>query len=149
MKKANHLRSAIVCNPQKLGVFQGSWYNEARLKTCLRKEDAMYDDTNKNAGPKDLTDQFDLSSKPTVHVDVDRYKAYLDGSGMNDAQKEEFLQALWSIIVNFVELGYGVHPLQEVCGKEAGTASDGAIDARDAVSCKDTKQEQKPKRPKP
>lgn len=61
-------------------------------------------------------------ARPTLAVDVERYQAYLDGSDFSDAQKEEFLQALWSIIVSFVELGFGVHPLQEVCGKDRESA---------------------------
>jgi hypothetical protein len=57
--------------------------------------------------------------KPTLTVDVEKYQAFLDGADMTEAQKEEFLQALWSIIVSFVDLGFGVHPLQEVCGENA------------------------------
>ena len=147
MKKANQLRSGILCNPQKLWVFRGSWYNEARLKTCLHMEETMYDDLNKNAGQSGLTDRFDLSSKPTLKVDVERYQSYLDGTNMTDAEKEEFLQTLWQIIVGFVELGYGVHPLQEVCGKDAGTISDRAIESKDAVDLEKAKQTDQPKRP--
>lgn len=72
--------------------------------------------------------------KRIVTVDVEKYQSYLDGSGMSDAEKEEFLQALWSIIVSFVELGFGVHPLQEVCGKTPEIEGQGAKAAFDGVS---------------
>lgn len=51
-------------------------------------------------------------------VDVEKYQHFLDDADLSEAQKEEVLRALWSIICNFVELGYGVHPLQQ-----AGNAS--------------------------
>ena len=82
----------------------------------------------------DLQERFGASARPIVRVDVEKYQALLDGVDMTDAQKEEFLQALWSIIVSFVRLGFGVHPLQKVCGKTAKIGSQGAKDAFDAVS---------------
>lgn len=94
----------------------------------------MYDDDKNKSGHEGLKDKFDLSSKPTMTVDVERYQKFLDGSDMSSAEKEEFLQTLWQIIVSFVELGYGVHPLQEVCGKDAGTVSGRAKEAMDALS---------------
>lgn len=56
--------------------------------------------------------------KPSLTVDVEKYQAYLDGADMTEEQKEEFLHALWSIIVSFVDLGFGVHPMQSVCGED-------------------------------
>lgn len=82
----------------------------------------------------DVLGNANVTPKPTLTVDVEKYQAYLDGSDMTEAQKEEFLQALWSIIVSFVELGFGVHPLQEVCGKTPEIEGQGAKDAFDAVS---------------
>ncbi|KAA8607296.1 hypothetical protein, partial [Salipiger aestuarii] len=32
-------------------------------------------------------------------------------------------KALWSIIVGFIDLGFGIHPLQEVCGKDHQTGA--------------------------
>ncbi|MHA3976479.1 hypothetical protein ACW9UR_02230 [Halovulum sp. GXIMD14794] len=83
---------------------------------------------------RDLQERFDASARPVVRVDVEKYQAYLDGSGLSDAQKEDFLQALWSIMVSFVELGFGVSPLQEVCGKTSEISPQGAKDTFNAVS---------------
>jgi hypothetical protein len=87
-----------------------------------------------NSGRGDVLDSGASHPKPSLTVDVEKYQAYLDGSDMTEAQKEEFLQALWSIIVSFVELGFGVHPLQEVCGKTPEIEGHGAKAAFDGVS---------------
>ena len=109
----------------------------------------MYNDDKNKSGHEGLSPKFDLSAKPTMTVDVERYQKFLDGSDMSPAEKEEFLQALWQIIVSFVELGYGVHPLQEVCGEDAGTVSGRAKEAMNAVSSGEAEQEEEPKRPTP
>lgn len=62
---------------------------------------------------------FSTAARPTLSIDIDRYQDYLDGADLTPEQKEEFLRAMWSIVVTFVELGYGVHPLQEACGQAA------------------------------
>ncbi|MFC7702876.1 hypothetical protein ACFQXB_01555 [Plastorhodobacter daqingensis] len=93
----------------------------------------MKDDL-RTSGRGGVFDNTATPSRPTVSVNVERYQAFLDGSDMTEAQKEEFLQALWSIIVSFVELGFGVHPLQEVCGKPPEVGADGAQKDFDAVS---------------
>lgn len=49
----------------------------------------------------------------TLVVDLKEFEHFLEGSGMNDAQKEEFLGIMWNIIVNFVDLGFGIHPVQD------------------------------------
>lgn len=95
-------------------------------------------------GLEGLSAQFDASSKPSITVDVERYQAYLDGSDMTQAEKEDFLQALWTIIVGFVEMGFGVHPLQEVCGKDAKGGSKTAAEAFDAVCSDEPEQEENP-----
>ncbi|MEE2943832.1 MAG: hypothetical protein VX444_01525 [Pseudomonadota bacterium] len=83
-----------------------------------------------------LSMEFDASAKPILKVDVERYQSYLDDSDWTDAQKEEFLQNFWQVIVGLVEFGFGVHPVQEVCGKDARTNTQNAAGAFDAV-CSD------------
>jgi hypothetical protein len=76
---------------------------------------------NKETRPseiRDLSDKFRASARPTLTVDVEKYQAWLDETDLSQEQKEEFLQALWSIVVSFVEMGFGVHPLQEICGQD-------------------------------
>lgn len=86
---------------------------------------------------KALTKSFGSSARSILAVDVKRYQSFLDQSGLSDEQKEEFLQALWSIIVTFVDLGFGVHPLQEVCGKDGKTGPQLAKTAFDQVKSRE------------
>lgn len=47
-----------------------------------------------------------------LEIDVERYQSYLDSSEISAEQKADFLKALWTVIVAFVDLGYGIHPVQ-------------------------------------
>ena len=55
--------------------------------------------------------------RPVMKINVEHYQRYLDDTNISDDEKEELLETLWSIICELVELGYGVHPLQENCGE--------------------------------
>ncbi|MGJ8572278.1 MAG: hypothetical protein ACSHXI_16430 [Hoeflea sp.] len=60
--------------------------------------------------------------KPALTIDYALYERYLEESDLSEDQKREFLETLWSVIVGFVDLGFGVHPLQQSgassCGEE-------------------------------
>lgn len=94
----------------------------------------MDDGMNITAGQRDLKNTFDASASRMLKVDVERYQSYLDGMDMSPAQKEEFLEAVWLIVVGFVELGFEVHPVQEVCGKLDQNGTQRALGAFDRVS---------------
>ncbi len=78
-------------------------------------------DGNNVFGTDSLAARFDAAARPVITVDVTKYQSWLDESGLSEEKKAEFLQALWSIVVAFVELGFGVHPLQDVCERNTGT----------------------------
>lgn len=61
--------------------------------------------------------EFNVAAKPRIELDIEKYQSYLDGSDLTPAQKEDFLRALWSIVVAFVDLGFGVDPVQQACGQ--------------------------------
>jgi hypothetical protein len=84
-----------------------------------------------------ILNAFTASARPMLTIDVERYQEYLDGSGLTPEQKEEFLKAAWSIVVTFVELGYGVHPLQEACGKDCETGGPRPSTASDELRSED------------
>ena len=65
-----------------------------------------------------LSENFASSARSVITVDVARYDEYLRDADMSPEQKEEFLRAMLSIVMTFVELGFGVHPLQQVGGPE-------------------------------
>lgn len=54
-------------------------------------------------------------------LDVSLYEKHLADSDMTQEQKQEFLEALWTIIVGFVDLGFGIHPLQQACKAKGGS----------------------------
>ena len=85
----------------------------------------------KNDQPKHPTEaprQPHTSAQPqALTIDYALYDRYLEDSGWSDQQKREFLDAMWSIIVEFVMLGFEVHPAQqaqEACGKLDGRRSE-------------------------
>jgi len=80
---------------------------------------------------KALSHEHDKTVRHSLQLDVEYYKDLLEGTDLDDAQKEQVIEALWKIIVSFVELGFDVHPAQQVCGK-AGTKQDQA-----SISCED------------
>ena len=49
-----------------------------------------------------------------LEIDFTRYQDLLNDVQLTDADRTEFLYALWTIIVAFIDLGFGVHPTQKV-----------------------------------
>jgi len=54
-------------------------------------------------------------SLPTF--DADEYWEFVEDFDLSDAQKLEYLETIWSIVTSFVDLAFGLHPLQQACGK--------------------------------
>ena len=109
----------------------------------------MDDERKVTVGHDDLKDKFGASARRMIKVDVERYQGYLDGTDMTDAQKEEFLQAIWLVMVSFVELGFEVHPVQEVCGKDSESATQRAVGAFDTLHSSEPKDKNKEQKPRP
>jgi len=63
--------------------------------------------------PKDTAD--DGLQPPSLTIDWELCGTYLEDSDLSDAKKREFIETLWSIVVSFVDLGFGVHPVQQAC----------------------------------
>ena len=63
---------------------------------------------------------------PTLTIDWEFYGKYLDESDLSDTEKRAFLETLLSIVVSAVDLGFGIHPVQQVagniCAQQAGIA---------------------------
>ncbi len=51
----------------------------------------------------------------SLTIDWDLYGHYLEDSDLSDDQKRELIQTLWNIVVGFVDLGFGIHPVQQAC----------------------------------
>lgn len=57
----------------------------------------------------------DKKTWPALMIDYSLYDEILADSGASDEEKREFLDVVWNIVVSFVDLGFGVHPLQQAC----------------------------------
>jgi|CXWK01.1.fsa_nt_gi hypothetical protein len=74
-------------------------------------------------------------SRPALTVDWARYAALIDDPDISAADKQEFLETLWSIMVAFVDLGFGIHPLQQACEQELTLDGLSAAGAEHMLKC--------------
>jgi len=56
------------------------------------------------------------NASPTLSIDWELYGKYLEESDLSDAEKREFLETLMAIVVSAVDLGFGMHPVQQAAG---------------------------------
>ncbi len=77
-----------------------------------------------------LQAMISAAPKPSVGIDIEKYQAWLDDPDLTDTQKKQIIEALWSIMVAFVDLGFGVHPLQAAQGQEVCGQLSEALDPR-------------------
>ena len=69
----------------------------------------------KDTPPQDTT-------RPTLSFDYAKYQHLLDDPALSEAEKRQCLEALWTLIVSFVELGFAVVPAgEESCGQDGTT----------------------------
>lgn len=71
---------------------------------------------------------------PALEIDYDLYMKMLEESEWDDEQKREFIETMWSIIVSFVDLGFGIHPVQQAQSECEQIEDRSGIDAGDLVS---------------
>ncbi|MEO0613723.1 MAG: hypothetical protein AAFY83_10445 [Pseudomonadota bacterium] len=64
-----------------------------------------------------------------VELDIEKYISQVEDFDLTEQQKREFLETLWAIMVSFVDLGFGIHPVQEVCGKLLENSANPALTA--------------------
>lgn len=75
----------------------------------------------------------------TIEFDVDEFRHHVEELELSEEQERELLTALWNIIVQFVDLGFGVHPVQRAratCGKDQKTRRNATLCSDPAVSFK-------------
>jgi hypothetical protein len=85
-------------------------------------------------GPEDLAQPAPEGHFPALHFDVAEYQRFVDDSDLSPAQQQELLEALWVIIVGFVDLGFRVHPVQMALDVNKHAAV--APDSRPVLACK-------------
>lgn len=82
-------------------------------------------DTPPNSNPK--------TDPPTLTIDWDAYLPFFEDAEISEQQKRELIEALWSIVVSFVDLGFGIHPVQQACGKNDDAKADERSDLLSSI----------------
>lgn len=82
--------------------------------------------------------------RPCIVVDYERYAHFLDDTDLSEDDKRQFAQAIWSLIFDFVSLGFGVHPLQQARNGQDKSAKSLPSDLSDLISWHYPSQEQEP-----
>ena len=65
-------------------------------------------------------------------ADLEKYRRYLDGYDLDEAQKAEFIHTVWAIMESFVDRAFGLHPVQLLPGRAPAPDSNGATDHVDS-----------------
>jgi len=65
-----------------------------------------------------ITNEKQASRLPSIHIEWERYEAYLEDGDMSEEDKRVFIETLWNIMLTFVDLGFGLDPTSRVCEKE-------------------------------
>ena len=96
-------------------------------------------------GPLLPDQKADAVASPSGNVltfDPTEFIAHIAPLDMTDEQATELLGAIWSIMVAFVDLGFGIHPVQQAQNARNGGVSNSAaaLDPESAlvVSCRET-----------
>ena len=92
--------------------------------------------------------------KLAIHFDAREFAHFLAEVDATEAQKLEYIETLWTIVLQFIDMGFGIHPIQQACGQfDEATALCGGADS-DMVElphsdfCKDFERVGKPLRAK-
>ena len=66
--------------------------------------------------------------RPSLSIDWELYAAMLEESDMPLDQQKELIETLWSIVVMFVDLGFDLSPVTQICGEPDEASSDDSAD---------------------
>jgi len=80
----------------------------------------------------------ELSTSPTgashpasgyqvLTFDAQTYCEYLSGFDLSEAEQAQVLEALWAIMVAFVDLGFRIHPVQQAAGEPGDTMTETVV----------------------
>lgn len=62
--------------------------------------------------------------RPTLSIDWEVYAAMLEESDLPLDQQKELIETLWSIVVMFVDMGFDLNPVMQICGESDDPLSD-------------------------
>lgn len=56
-------------------------------------------------------------SGQAMSIDWEAYLPFIEDPTIPEDQKRDLIETLWSITLAFVDLGFGLHPVQQSCGQ--------------------------------
>ena len=82
------------------------------------------------------------TTQPAITFDFETYAHHLKGMDLPRDQAYELLSALFNIMVQIVDYGFGVHPIQQgqaenACGQNAETISGSAVQEQSVLLSKE------------
>lgn len=79
-------------------------------------------DNSKKETTREITiDQNTALSEanPNLTIDVDYYQAVIDDPDVSEDRKRELIEIIGNIVIQFIDLGFGVHAVQLVQDEKA------------------------------
>jgi len=64
------------------------------------------------------------SQELAIQFDAQEFVHFLAESDLTEVEKLEYVQTIWTIVLQFVDMGFGLHPIQQASGQ---LAEDGAL----------------------
>jgi len=71
---------------------------------------------------------------PALSIDWELYGRYLDDSDLSEADKRACIEALWSIMVSFVDMGFHLAPVPDISETIQSTNSTDGKSAAEPLS---------------
>lgn len=71
--------------------------------------------------------------RPALHLDVKHYQNLLDAPDLSPSEQRQLIEALWTLIVSFIDIGYDVVPRPD-CGKPSNKRDDCACETKDMLN---------------
>ena len=93
--------------------------------------ETVYKTTSNKEGVRGCTEE--KVHPLAVEMDFEKYASHIAEFDLTEEQQREFLETLWAILISFVDLGFGISPVQEVCGKLLENSSNSALTAPNEV----------------
>ena len=67
-------------------------------------------------GPERISNKTETKepARRALVCDCEQFRPYLADANLSKEQEDEFLTTLWNIMLGFVDLGFGIHDVQQV-----------------------------------
>jgi hypothetical protein len=92
-----------------------------------------------------LNDAPDTTTLRPPTLALDQYRQYLDDSNLTEAQANELLAVLWNIMVQFVDLGFGVSTIPKNFDPPSDNMEN---ESADMLSLNSAKRDEEQRRPR-